>query len=200
MFTAGNKPTMDIFRNRANKEDIPLRLTAMRIYSRGVISSTQVPTKRARRTRGQFKGTPQHRYIPERHIRDGSKFCTFRRNVEGNNPIGHNVIERKGPHCARSKVPKEQRLKIGQFDEPADRDSVKRTQGRRSKGVNRFRHRGCGGHFRGHKDRDQYYCILPIRAPGSILEHPFTQLEALFRGALFERIPHYNPNYFFKKT
>ncbi|KAL0208747.1 hypothetical protein P9112_011334 [Eukaryota sp. TZLM1-RC] len=167
-YTAGNKPTMDVLRNRANEEDIPLGLTAMRTYSRGVTPSAQAPTKRARRSGGKSRGTPQHKYIPEKHEREGSKFCTFCSNVEGNNPVGHTVFECKDPRCARSRVPKEERFRLGEQEAPASRGSVERGRGGRGRRVHRFKFRGRGGRYRGHKGRGQYRPIHNINTTEDI--------------------------------
>ncbi|KAL0205511.1 hypothetical protein P9112_000818 [Eukaryota sp. TZLM1-RC] len=155
-FTAGNKPTMDVLRNRANEEDISLGLTAMRTYSRGITPSAQAQTKRARRSGGKSRGTPQHKYIPEKHEREGSKFCTFCSNVEGNNPVGHTVFECIDPRCARSRVSKEERFRLGEQEAPVSRSSVERGRGGRGRRVHRFKFRGRGGRLRGHKGRGQY--------------------------------------------
>ncbi|KAL0215595.1 hypothetical protein P9112_007779 [Eukaryota sp. TZLM1-RC] len=167
-FTAGNKPTMDVLRNRANEEEISLGFTAMRTYSRGVTPSAQAPTKRARRSGGKSRGTPQHKYIPEKHERERSKFCTFCSNVEGNNHVGHTVFECKEPRCARSRVPKEERFRLGDQETPASRGSVERGRGGRGRRVHRFKFRGRGGRFRGHKGRGQYGPIYNINTTEDI--------------------------------
>ncbi|KAL0207951.1 hypothetical protein P9112_010538 [Eukaryota sp. TZLM1-RC] len=105
-------------------------------YSGGVIPSG--PGAK-RRSGGGTKGTPQTKYVPERHERDGSKFCKFCNVTEGNNPIGHTVFECKDPRCTRSKVPKELRSKIGEADQPARSGSVVRGRGGRGRRVSRFR-------------------------------------------------------------
>ncbi|KAL0222669.1 hypothetical protein P9112_002059 [Eukaryota sp. TZLM1-RC] len=134
-FTTGDKPTIDILRNRANEKDILLGLTAMRTYSRGVSPSAQAPTNRARRSGEKSRGTPQHKYIPERHERESSKFCTFCSNVEGNNPVGHTVFECKDPRGVRSRVPKEERFRLEEQEAPAIRGSVDRGRGGRGRRV-----------------------------------------------------------------
>ncbi|KAL0214173.1 hypothetical protein P9112_006357 [Eukaryota sp. TZLM1-RC] len=155
-FTAGNKPTMNVLRSRANEEDIPLGLTAMTTYSRKITPSAQAPAKRARRSGKKSRGTPQHKYIPEKHEREGSKFCTFCSNVEGNNHVGYTVFECKDPRCARSRVSKEERFRLGEQEAPASRGSVERGRGGRGRRVHRFEFTGRGGRFRGHKGRGQY--------------------------------------------
>ncbi|KAL0215653.1 hypothetical protein P9112_007837 [Eukaryota sp. TZLM1-RC] len=92
--------------------------------------------------------------IPEKHEREGLKFCTFCSNVKGNNPVGHTVFECKDPRCARSRAPKEERFSLGEQETPASRGSVDRGRGSRGRRVNRFR--GRGGRFSGHKGRGQY--------------------------------------------
>ncbi|KAL0205299.1 hypothetical protein P9112_000606 [Eukaryota sp. TZLM1-RC] len=158
--TTGNRHTMELLRKQAEREeDIPLGLSTMRTFSRGATPSGP-GTKR--RSGGGFKGTPQNKYVPERHEREGSKFCTFCNVTKGNNPIGHTVFECKDPRCTRSKVPKELRFKIGEADQPARSGSVVRGRGGRGRRVSRFRGRGRGGHFRGHKGRGQYRPIYYI--------------------------------------
>ncbi|KAL0207931.1 hypothetical protein P9112_010518 [Eukaryota sp. TZLM1-RC] len=136
---------MELLRKQAEREeDIPLGLSTMRTFSRGATPSGPCAK---RRSGGGSKGTPQNKYVPERHEREGSKFCTFCNVTEGHNPIGHTVFECKDPRCTRSKVPKELRFKIGEADQPARSGSVVR---------------GRGGHVRGHKGRGQYRPIYYI--------------------------------------
>ncbi|KAL0216384.1 hypothetical protein P9112_008568 [Eukaryota sp. TZLM1-RC] len=108
------------------------------------------------------RGTPQHKYIPEKHGRKGSKFCTFWSNVKGNNPVGHTVFECKDSRCARCRVPNEERFRLGEQEAPASRGSVERGRGGRGRRVHRFKFRGRGGRFRGHKERGQYRPINNI--------------------------------------
>ncbi|KAL0223938.1 hypothetical protein P9112_003328 [Eukaryota sp. TZLM1-RC] len=111
----------------------------MRIYSRRVTPSG---SGAKRRSGGGFKGTPQNKYVPESHERDGSKFCTFCNVTEGKNPIGHTVFECKDPRCTRSKVPKKLRFKIGEADQPARSGSAVRGRDGRGRRVARLRGRG----------------------------------------------------------
>ncbi|KAL0208382.1 hypothetical protein P9112_010969 [Eukaryota sp. TZLM1-RC] len=118
------------------EEDIPLGLSTMRNYFTGAIP---FGPGAKRRSGSGSKGTPQNKYVPERHEREGSKFCTFCNVTEKNNPIGHTVFECKDPHCARSKVTKELRFKIGEADQPARSGSVIRGRGGRARRVSRCR-------------------------------------------------------------
>ncbi|KAL0220057.1 hypothetical protein P9112_005710 [Eukaryota sp. TZLM1-RC] len=140
---------MDILRNRTNEEDIPLRLTAMKTYSRGIAPSTQAPARQAKRSEKKSREADQHEYIPEKHERKGSKFCTFCYNFEGDNPIGHNVFECRDPRCSKSKGPKGETFKFEKFDELASRSSVERGQCGRNRRVNKVKFRGRGDRFRG---------------------------------------------------
>ncbi|KAL0226232.1 hypothetical protein P9112_013556 [Eukaryota sp. TZLM1-RC] len=152
--TTRNRHIMELLRKQAERdEDILLGLSTMKTYSRGVTPSN---SGAKRRSGGGSKGTPQNKYVPERHERDNSKFCTFCNVTEGNNPTGHTVFECKDPHCTRSKVPNELRFKIGEADQAARSGSVVRGRGGRGRRVSRFRGRGRNGHFRGHEGRGQY--------------------------------------------
>ncbi|KAL0215605.1 hypothetical protein P9112_007789 [Eukaryota sp. TZLM1-RC] len=122
--TTENRHTMELLRKQVEREeDIPLGLWTMRTFSRG---ATPSGPGAKRRSGGGSKGTPQNKYVPESHEREGSKFCTFCNVTEGNNPIGHTVFECKDPRCTRSKVPKELGFKIGEADQPARSGSVVR--------------------------------------------------------------------------
>ncbi|KAL0207729.1 hypothetical protein P9112_012357 [Eukaryota sp. TZLM1-RC] len=156
----GNRYTMELLRKQAEREeDIPLGLSTMRTYSRGVIPSG--PGSK-RRSGGETKGTTQTKYIPEIHERDGYKFCTYCNVTKGNNPIGHTVFECKDPRCTRSKIPMELRFMICEADQPVRGGSVVRGQGGRGRPVSRFRGTDRGGHFRGHKGRGRYRLINHI--------------------------------------
>ncbi|KAL0219842.1 hypothetical protein P9112_005495 [Eukaryota sp. TZLM1-RC] len=113
------------------------------------------------------------KYISEKHEGEGSKFCTFCSNVEGNNPVGHTVFECKDPRCARSRVPKEERFRLGEQEAPASRGSVERGRGGRGRRVHRFKFRGRGGRFRGHKGRGQYRPINNINTSEDISSNAF---------------------------
>ncbi|KAL0216807.1 hypothetical protein P9112_008991 [Eukaryota sp. TZLM1-RC] len=151
---------MNILRNRTDEKDIPLGLTAMRTYSRGITPSAQAPTKRASSSGGKSRKTPQHKHIPEKHEREGSNFAYF-------------VATSKATTMSAtlSRVPKADSFKLGEPEEPASRGSVERCRGRRGRRVSRFRFRGCGGHFRGHKGRGQYRLVYNINTTEDISSH-----------------------------
>ncbi|KAL0223817.1 hypothetical protein P9112_003207 [Eukaryota sp. TZLM1-RC] len=141
--TTGNRHTMELLRKQAEREDdISLGFSTMRTSSRGANPSG--PDAK-RRSGGGTKGTPQNKYVPE--IMNG-RDLSFVHSATSPKEITLLVT--------RNKVLKELRFKIGEADQPARSDSVVRGRGDRGRLVSRFRGRGRGGHFRGHKGRSQY--------------------------------------------
>ncbi|KAL0210805.1 hypothetical protein P9112_009103 [Eukaryota sp. TZLM1-RC] len=74
----------------------------------------------------------------------------------------------KDPRCAGSRVPREERFRLGEQEAPPSRGSVERGRGGRGRRVHRFKFRGRGGRFRGHKGRGQYRPVYNINTTEDI--------------------------------